>query len=118
MIQSSAVVARCLTATALAVHVVLGCCGHQGATPDPVHPDLPGDHPTHGGTCHEGPCVSLLGVRTVVEFPAPSALPATFCPSGAAPRLAATTAGPEDVAVWHDLPPPVRPHLAKLVLLI
>ena len=134
-----------LTAASLAAHVLLGCCwhhahgcqkaacaaadcrghdhGHHGHgahrhPTDPVPGEEDGNRPA-GATCNEVRCVFVGGAKPlVVADPATTGHLVWACVPPAGKLAVSVSLVRLDVGTQHNLPPPVRPHLAKQVLLI
>lgn len=132
-----------LTAAVLAVHAALGCCWHHGHSQPPAmesgssatahhcshehgdrhrhdgagHEDAPREESPCGGQCEEGACVFLAGGKPVLPDDGQTALPVGVLldVSSEAPHWAVLK-GTGDIP--QALPPPLRSHLAKRVLLI
>jgi hypothetical protein len=136
-----------LTAAVLAVHAALGCCWHHGHSHPPAmasgssvpahgcshehgdrhrhdgghdgaeQEDSPDEESPCGGQCAEGACVFLAGGKPVLPNDGQTEMPVggLLDVSSEVPYLA-TWKGTGDVS--QALPPPLRSHLAKRVLLI
>ena len=134
-----------LTAAVLAVHAALGCCWHHGHSHTPTasgpmaaqracshghehgerhrhegngpREDAPEENAPCGGQCEEDSCVFLAGGKPVMPDNGQAAVPVGGL-------LAASTdalflpAAKRTRDVPPALPPPLRLHLAKRVLLI